>query len=328
MHSVTCEYVPSSGDMNDKINLLGFPYFISDMSPLFNYSHSVITSYGRIVGFSNSETESRDLVINVATEDLSTREFLKAKDKLFATFEADISARTPGTLYVNGYALRCYFVAEDVVARFDEASQSTFTVIWDQRERWRKDLSTVHFSSGLIAPEIIDPGQDVGSSGGDGSGEIVMADPTMVSEDKATPYGYNYGYPIPGTRLAIENLLNTAASFRLTMNGPWRKPTLWIGDNLHRIKADLESGDYVTIDGTNRSVTWYHKDSITNTISSSANWFMYLDKSQNPFGTIPVGDNVPITFPDTDPDDPQQAWDGVYNFYLTLVDERVCPAWI
>ena len=321
MHGVTCEYVPSSGDMNAKINLLEFPYFISDLSPLFSYSHSIITSYGRIVGFSNAETESRDLVINVATEDLSQKEFLKAKDKLFATFEYDISVRTPGTLYVNGYALKCYFVSEDVGARFDEASQSTFSVVWDQREMWRKDLPTVHFATGII-PTIIDVPGNQGASGSDGSGNVVIADPTTVSEDKATPYGYNYGYPFPSTRLVVENPLNVAASFRLNLFGPWDNPKFWIGDNRYYLKNDLVSGDVVTIDGTNRSVTMRHIDATNNTISDPVNWFMYLDKDQNPFGSIPPGENL-ITFPED-----EEEFDGYYDFYLTMVDERVCPAWI
>ena len=94
------------------------------------------------------------------------------------------------------------------------------------------------------------------------------------------------------------------------------------------LKADLASGDYATIDSTSRSVVWHHLDSATNTVSGSQNWFGLLDKSQKPFGMIPPGESIPITFPDSDPDDPNADWDGVYNFYLTLVDERVCPSWI
>lgn len=185
-------------------------------------------------------------------------------DRTRRLMDADVSARTPGTLDADGWQTRCYMVAAEPVSITPNIIRQKLTVILLDGI-WRKAGEVQRFWSDSLQPGL----------------------------DLDYPHDYEHDYK-PTTRNATaHNPQPTAMPFQMTIFGPATAPAITIGGNRYKLTTDIPSGAFATIVSIagRKSVTLTAENGDVTDIFAKAERGDGLDGGNYIFQPIPPGDS-------------------------------------
>lgn len=248
-------------------------------SELHDYEWKVEKRNEKIASFGYAVTKRKlPVIIMCATEE----EGVTARNNLFEIVEKDVLAQQYGRIILNGYYFKC-FVTKSVKKKYLTSKRQmeiTLTLTTDY-PYWVKENSVVfrqHASNGS-------------SSGID----------------------YEHDYPhdffANTQKQSVFNPHFMPSNFRLVIHGSCVDPSISISGHIYRVDCNIQSGEYLTIDSTEKQIY------LTGTTGTVTNLFASRNRDSYIFEKIPVGSN-------------DVAWEGIDSFELILMEERSEPKWI
>lgn len=264
--------------INEEIVFGEFPYFVN-YNDLRDFSWDVTTRNDRIASFKKGVV-SKTLPVIIKCK--KAAEGYDARNRMFEVFEKDVLACKHGTLYVGDYYLKCYITG---------SKKANYLIT--------KDFMTVDLTVQTDYPQWVKETTTVFS---------VRAKETAKFLDY--PHDYAHDYMNVQVNGIINNNNFISSNFRLTFYGPIINPTIYIGGHCYNVDAEVNEGEYLTIDSVDKTIVLTRKNGAT------VNCFNLRNRNFYAFEKIPVGENVFIS-----PND--YIW-----FDITLLDERSEPKWI
>lgn len=122
-------------------------------------------------------------------------------------------------------------------------------------------------------------------------------------------YDLPYDFTPPSLLRVLTNTGFADTDFSMAIYGEVTDPSIYIGGHKYAVTGHIDDGEYLVIDSRNKTITLIQQD------GTRVNWFRYRDKDDYIFQMIPAGDNA-------------VAWQGDYNFDVTLFEKRSEPKWI
>ena len=101
----------------------------------------------------------------------------------------------------------------------------------------------------------------------------------------------------------------TDSNFIITIFGNVQSPTLYIGDHEYTVNVNVDTGEHLTIDSIEKTIT------LVKSNGEQVNCFNNRNKDSYVFKKIPVGTS-------------QITSTGQIYFSITLLEERSEPKWI
>lgn len=200
----------------------------------------------------------------------------------FEACEKDIINKKAGRLYVDDEYLEGYFIERETTPSESFYGYEQNLTFLAPYPFWVKEVTREFFA------------QEEGSLG------------------EGLNYNYDYDYDYTLEELGVRRWNNNhyaPSDFILNIFGAVNNPRITIGNHPYIVNTTLETGDYLTIDSRNNTVT---KTQNNGTVT---NIFKYRNTVESVFEKIPAGENL-IT------------WSGLFGFNLTLFLERSEPTWI
>ena len=192
-----------------------------DESDLFDYSWETTSSQGSIVRvYREAEIKSVKLLFLNGTDPSQINRFLDIVDH-------DARTCQPGTLEVDGYKRRCMFTGSSA----DEY-------------QWKPGLMYRETKCVMVDPDW---------SRSTLYTFDVREDETAGGLDYPYDYGHDYGAPAPAA--SVVNANASPSEFILRVYGPASNPAVRIGDNVYRVRGEVEAGGYVEINSTEKTVS-------------------------------------------------------------------------
>ena len=121
---------------------------------------------------------------------------------------------------------------------------------------------------------------------------------------------YNYRYTDYNINVTVTNSNLAAMPFKMLIYGACENPEIIIGSQHYKINATIGESEYITLTALDKEKTIF----LTDQYGNETSLFNKREKSFNVFAPIPSG-----TF--------NVAWDGNFNFDLTVFDQRSEPPW-
>lgn len=209
-------------------------------------------------------------------------------DKLCDIFNDDIIANSPGYFLINGWKLSCYVVKaehefygwKDHVIAFEAISENS---------TWIRTNTRVFSgeSSGLVENDY---GRD------------------YTLENSVLGRGYNYGYSLTSTHIAVVDLPGSENGYEVTFYGPIVNPIIYINNHPIKVLIEVDSGERlrITSNGSEKTIKLLSQS------GQETDAFIYRDKENSPF--VSLGSYSEITF-------------GEIRFDFTTIERRSEPTW-
>lgn len=273
------QYISSSGETFD---LLDFKTRLKDAN-FHNYAweyDGIEQQYGVDITKFRKEAKEYDASvifrgsINERKENLN--HFLEASEK-------DIINKTPGKIIYEDYYIRAYVI-----------SSSTYP--YDGADWTQKDVVFLCPYPFWIREETR-------------SFLPVESTSSYNTEFLGYPYGYLYDYSAPDATDLIW-VVNHFASceFLMTIYGPEDNPLVTVNGHPYQVFAELETGEYMTIDSRENRVEKHLPD------GTSINLYNYRSRQESIFEPV-------------EPGSVRVMWSGEFGFDITLYLERSEPGW-
>ncbi|MGC4018948.1 MAG: hypothetical protein QM793_06795 [Muricomes sp.] len=259
------------------------------------------------------ETTEKSLPVVIYCE--SEEEGIATRNVLLETSEKDVLSKTPGTLYIGDYYLKCYIIGSKKASYLQDKRYMTtvFTLVTDH-PFWCRDKTYSFYAS---TEQIVD------NQNREEIGSILDGVDLSPEYPRDYPYGYitkykpakrrylrdyAYDYYRNHTIGKLDNDHFASSAFRLIIYGPCSHPEIRIGDNLYRVSAVLYDSEYLVIDSRERTIVKYGRNGV------QTNMFNARDKENYIFEKIPAGKQA-------------VKWNAQYAFDVVLYQERSEPAW-
>ena len=190
-------------------------------------------------------------------------------NRMVDVFERDILSETPGTIFINGYYTKGYFVCFEKSGYTRSGSIDFSLKFISTSKKWISE--TKHLFN--------------------------LTDKS-AADSKSYPGKYAYRY---GTSVATSHIVNpssAASDFKMVINGPVVNPSVTIGENTYLVYITLEEGEYLEINSVEKTIYKLSK------YGERINVFHCRQKKQTFFNKIasgrqdvkaPVGISVEIT---------------------------------
>lgn len=207
---------------------------------------------------------------------------LLLRNRLFEVFERDVLAKKYGKIHIGDYYLRCYITG---------TKKSNYLV--------NMNYMVVSATVQTDAPEWI---------------KETTASYSLIVDNAQQyldyPYDFSHDYKNDLVSCQFTNSGLVASNFILTIFGFVQSPTLYINGHEYTVNVTVGTGEHLTIDSTNKTIT------LTKADGKQVNCFNNRNKDSHIFEKIPVGINTLSTAK-------QQI-----QFDMTLLEERSEPKWI
>lgn len=272
------QYISSSGETFD---LLNFKTRLKDAN-FHNYAweyDSIEQQYGiDITKFRKAAKEYEASVIfrgSIEERKRNLNRFLEASER-------DIINKAPGKVLYEDYYIRAYVI-----------SSSTYP--YDGADWTQKDVVFLCPYSFWIDEETRSflPAQNTSSD----------------AEFLGYPYGYDYDYSAPDATDILWAVNHFApCEFLMTIYGQANNPLVTINGHPYQVFAELETGEYMTIDSRGNTVQKHLPDGTT------ANLYNSRARQESIFTPIESG-SIRV------------VWSGEFGFDITLFCERSEPRW-
>lgn len=119
-------------------------------------------------------------------------------------------------------------------------------------------------------------------------------------------YAYDYALSMNGKNIMCESVGSNA--FRLLIYGSAVNPTVMIGGHAYTINGSIGAGETLLIDSLAKTIT------LTTSAGQILNWYDKRSRDNYIFEPIPAGKNT-------------VAWQGTFDFDLTVIEKRSEPRW-
>lgn len=124
------------------------------------------------------------------------------------------------------------------------------------------------------------------------------------------PHDGTYDYSKVSTNSDFYNDDYVDTDYRMTIVGPCTNPAVTINGHVYKVNAVVDEDEMLTIDSYEKTITLVNKADE----SDVANLFDYRERTSDIFEKISPGDN-------------SVAWNGNFQFTLTLIERRSEPKW-
>lgn len=279
-----CSYQSGTGDKvitllaNDENN-----FVLQNPEELFKdewqYTGIESTSFGgEIKKFYKSFAEYT-LTVSVVCD--SQEDFAEKIQFMSDVFQADIESKTPGKLYFNNTYLEC-FIRSSSYAEYDDLfymADIELTVVSPYPGWISESLNTYTFSKSTDETAVL------------GFSVVGVA---VLGIGKGSSW----------FRIISNNQL-VPCDMSITMFGPAESPLVQIGDNYYQVNYTIESGQALTINTKNKTVT----------LGDGTNLFAYRNYDYNIFEKLQPGRN-------------EIRYSEASQLYITKYETRGQPSWI
>ncbi len=279
-----CLYQSGTGDKvitllaNDENN-----FVLQNPEELFKdewqYTGIESTSFGgEIKKFYKSFVEYT-LTVSVVCD--SQEDFAENIQFMSDVFQADIENKTPGKLYFNNTYLEC-FIRSSSYAEYDDLfymADIELTVVSPYPGWISESLNTYTFSKDTDETAVLG---------------FSVAGVAVLGTGKGSSW----------FRIISNNQL-VPCDMSITMFGPAESPLVQIGDNYYQVNYTIESGQALTINTKNKTVT----------LGDGTNLFAYRNYDYNIFEKLQPGRN-------------EIRYSEASQLYITKYETRGQPSWI
>lgn len=254
-------------------------FFVNE-NDLRDFVWNYTSKNNRISSFHKSVVKKTLPVVIACT---SEEDGLAKRNALFEVCEKDVLAKKHGKIHIGDYYMKC-FITGSKKSEYLYSNQSmkvNLTVITDFPV-WVKESTTVFRKEGDVPLE---------------EGQFL---------DYAYDFPFDYAY-----ELAMQNLINedfVATNFRLIIYGSCSSPRIHIGGHEYLVNMDIDSGEYLIIDSSEKTIVLVRSN------GEKVNCFNSRNRDSYVFEKIPVGANT-------------VTWEGDFGFDVTLLEERSEPKW-
>lgn len=211
------------GTRNDAVSLDGFDAYIDYGDGMRSHSWSRTITSKSIRGLT---LNSREIDVTVRLTDEKANELRRVAD-------ADVSAKLPGTIIVDGeWKMRCYIVASKTKEVYWDWLELSLTLALVDSYWWRRKKQ--HFVAGLTEDGL----------------------------DYPHDHEYDFSFQIGEGRITVDSLIGALPLVRFY--GPCTNPYVTIGGNRYEVDANVPSGSTATIDATTAKPTVVLSDAFGN----------------------------------------------------------------
>lgn len=246
-------------------------------SNLRDYKWEVTKRGNKISALSRKVTERKlPLIIAAATE----AEANSIRNRLMEVTEKDVLAMQPGRIIIGDYYYRCY-VTQSTKKKYNHSARHLVVelVLTTDKPVWLKETASVFSPQAATAYEYLD-----------------------------SPYDYAIDYAPSIAAQQLNNTGFTDSDFCLMLLGPCENPSVTINGHVYQVNASAESGEYITVDSSEKTIVLTAVDGTQTNLFNSRNKKSYI------FEKIPAGVNAVL-------------WDGSFCFIVVLLEERSEPKW-
>lgn len=217
-------YVNSAGQ---RIDFTGENYKMLAVSDLFDYRWEYTTSgvsVFHIASFNKRFVERQvSLVISAETK----AEYYREITDLLEVIDSDVSAGTPGRLYVGETYLQCFFLASQKPKRYLNTRNTTV------------DLRLIAENGNWIHEER----------------KSFFPAAYGVKEDGLDhPHDYAFDFCSNLTNQRMVNSNYAASDFEMIIYGPCLNPAISVGAHTYEVDTDLRTGEYMVINSSKKRV--------------------------------------------------------------------------
>lgn len=200
-------------------------------------------------------------------------------NELYEMIGYDVDTEQYGAFYIGDYYIKGYFTTSTkTLVAIDDVIKMTLEFATDM-SMWIKEDKHIYRPSASTSGE----GHDY-------------------------PYDYPYSYISKASSKAIVNKSNADQDLKIVFYGPYKNPSVNIGDLVYGASMELLEGEKLVINTKEKTVIRY------NSIGHAKNYFSKRMKTNYPFSKIKPGYNFINT--------------TVPNFDITILMERSEPEWI
>lgn len=244
---------------------------------LHDYAWTYTSNNGKISNLERGIVEKKIKAVIACKNRDDGIEYL---NKIVECCDKDILSNTQGTLYFGDYYTRCYILKSKKSSFIEKKGQIEveLTIVSDNPQ-WIKEYN---------------------SSFSKGSGES--------GTDLDFPYDFPYDFTSPNTTNYLVNPSFMDADFKIVIYGEVTNPSIHIGGHLYEVNCYVASGEYLTIDSREKTIT------VTSNNGAITNHFKDRNKSNYIFTKIASGESA-------------VSWGGEFVFDITLYEERSEPKW-
>lgn len=208
-----------------------------------------------------------------------------ARSALYDVPSADVEAMKPGRLYVDDWYLVCYISGASQSRGADMAGKADYSItVSTAMPFWRRDT----LKSLTERLESVD------------------------GLDYAYDYAYDYGHaPLMNF---VDNRMYHSADMLIRLYGPCSFPTVVIAGNTYGVNANINQGDRIEIDTSEKTVRLVKLDGTVENAFADA----YGDYSESSgsyiFERLPHGQHA-------------VSWSGTFNLDVVVVERANEPRW-
>ena len=250
-----------------------------NQSDLRDYAWGYDTINNRVSRFYRGVT-ARNIPLVVYAK--SGTEAKAVKNRLCDITEADIAAKIPGKVFVGDYYTTGWIVSSKKSNYMPNPKYTRLGLaLVSDDPAWYRD--TLH--------------------------SFTKASNSPAADGAGYPYDFPYDYTNPTNTRNIMCESVGGNAFRLVIYGKADNPTVDIGGHTYAVNGTINSGETLTIDSLNKTIT------LTTATGKKVNWFDRRNRASYIFEPIPAGQNT-------------VNWDGTFGFDLTVIEKRSEPRWI
>lgn len=262
--------------INEELKFGSGPLYV-DSNDLHDFTWTIVSKNDRISGFKKGVVKKTIPVILKCDAGSGAA----WRNTVFEICEKDILAQKPGRLFVGNYYLKCYITASVKKDYLTSESYMKFNlIIQTDSPQWIKETAIAFGNNSASVTDYLD-------------------------------FPYDFAYDLKSELLA-NTIINTgfvASNFRITIYGFSSNPKIYIAGHEYSVEVVIQTGEYLIIDSTARTVTLYRVN------GEAVNCYGKRNRDSYIFKKIPAGSS-PILSPDE-----------FINFSVTLLDERSEPKW-
>lgn len=271
-----CKYVNSLGDAfifgigNNRIN----------KSDIRDYEWTYTEQYDKIKKFSK-ELKTRSIPVHFFNRFGRDGEMYDRAEDLYSITDLDVMTTSPGRLYIGDYCIEAYVVAS-AKPEYDNGVLISEVLSILSDFRWRKEVKKTFGGSSAY-------------------------ERTGTSD---YPHDYMYDYIASHSQRRLVTHAIAPFDFQIVFQGPVETPMLIVGGNVYRVYTEIYTGEYLTVDSVQKTVTR------TKVNGEKVNEFSFRDRENYIFQKMPVRNGSSLV-----------TWQEGKVVELTALVERSEPTW-
>lgn len=247
---------------------------------MHSWEFEAVALNDRVVGMSRKLPELEIALIVVADTDADG---IAAKNALYEIPASDRVSMTPGRLYLNDWYLTGY------------VKSVTVDNFWQTRKAAQYVLT-------FVATEPL------------WTREVTKTFTAQSSDGLDYPYDFMFDFASASSTDTITNE-NYAPSFiRIAIQGAAQNPYITIGGNEYKVNVNVQAGEYLEIDGLNKTIEVIGTDGTRTNVFDKRNGLQVVGSGHYIFEKIAAGE-LPVIY------------SNGLTFSVTVIEQRAEPRW-